>query len=89
MPRGGPCVAQGHRLRMRGGVGLRRDQVPSAGDEVLVAHHHRADRGVALDRASARLHHRDLHEPLVRIRHHRLRSLLRYREHIVTGGCRA
>ena len=46
---------------MGGGVGLRHNQVPSAGDEVLVAYHHRADRGVALGCTAARLLHGDLH----------------------------
>ena len=40
MPHGGPRVAQGHRLRMRRGIGLGRDQVAPAGDHVLIVHHH-------------------------------------------------
>ena len=47
---------------MRGGVGLRRDQVPNAGNQVLAAHHRRADRGVALGRAAARLLYRGLRD---------------------------
>ena len=33
-------LARGHRLLMRPGIGLRRDQVPPAGDHALVVHHH-------------------------------------------------
>ena len=59
---------------------------PHSGGLQVVEH---SNATVALGPTSTRLLHGNLHESLVRVGHHRLRSLLRYREPIVTRGFRA